>query len=149
MDTIGSRIRAARKIKGLTMQQLHELTGLSTGNISDLENDRYAPSVSALIPIRRALKCSIDWLLSGEDLGAPKSEQALSCDGVELSQLEANLVAMFRLLKSSDRETTFDFVTMLYEKTTGEKGSVYLTYIEDEDKQTSGPADGGGESVIA
>lgn len=149
MDTIGSRIRTARKIKGLTMQQLHDLTGLSTGNISDLENDRYAPSVSALLPIRRALECSIDWLLSGEDFGAPKSEQALSCDGVELSQLEVNFVAMFRLLKSSDREIAFDFVTMLYEKATGKKGSVYSTYIEDEYRPTSGPADGGSESVIA
>ena len=149
MDTIGSRIRAARKIKGLTMQQLHDLTGLSTGNISDLENDRYAPSVSALIPIRRALGCSIDWLLSGEDLGAPISERALSCGDVELSQLEANFVAMFRLLKSSDREIAFDFVTMLYEKATGEKGSIYSTYIEDEHRPTSGPANDGSECVIA
>lgn len=29
---------------------------------------------------------------------------------------------------------------MLYEKATGEKGSIYLTYIEDDLKQKSGPA---------
>ena len=34
MDTIGSRIKAAREMKGLTMQQLSEMTEVSAGNIS-------------------------------------------------------------------------------------------------------------------
>ena len=131
MDTIGSRIKAARKNRGFTIQRLHELTGLSTGNISDLENNRYAPSVSALLPIRQALGYSIDWLLCGEDADTEKSEGSFPCDDAGLTQMEADLVAMFRLLKSRDQETAFDFVTMLYEKAAGKKGSVYLTYIED------------------
>ena len=142
MDTIGSRIRTARKDKGLTMQQLHELTGLSTGNISDLENDRYAPSASALLSIRQALECSIDWLVCGEGPGTQKSEQAFSGDGAGLTRMEADLVAMFRLLENRDRETAFDFVTMLCEKATGKKGSVYLTYIEDENARKSTGAAG-------
>lgn len=49
METIGKRVRAARQELGLTMKQLHEQTGLSTGNISDIENDRNTPSVSSLV----------------------------------------------------------------------------------------------------
>ena len=128
MHKYGERIRAARKEKGLTMRQLHDLTGLSTGNISDLENDRYAPSVSALLPLREALGRSLDWLLCGAEEAAPISEQAVECDGIPLSQTEADLVAMFRYIGARERETAFDFVTMLYEKATGEKGSIYSTY---------------------
>ncbi len=143
MDTIGERIRAARKEKGLTMRQLHDLTGLSTGNISDLENDRYAPSVSALLPLREALGRSLDWLLCGAEEAAPISEQAVECDGIPLSQTEADLVAMFRYIGARERETAFDFVTMLYEKATGEKGSIYSTYTAAERGEKSDPAEGG------
>lgn len=143
MDTIGERIRAARKEKGLTMRQLHDLTGLSTGNISDLENDRYAPSVSALLPLREALGRSLDWLLCGAEEAALISEQAVECDGIPLSQTEADLVAMFRYIGARERETAFDFVTMLYEKATGEKGSIYSTYTAAERGEKSDPAEGG------
>ena len=143
MDTIGERIRAARKEKGLTMRQLHDLTGLSTGNISDLENDRYAPSVSALLPLREALGRSLDWLLCGAEEAAPISEQAVECDGIPLSQTEADLVAMFRYIGARERETAFDFVTMLYEKATGEKGSIYSPYTAAERGEKSDPAEGG------
>jgi transcriptional regulator with XRE-family HTH domain len=149
MDTIGARIRAARKAKGLTMKQLHDLTGLSTGNISDIENERYTPSVAALVPLKQALGCSVDWLLSGNTDDTPISEQAASCDDIPLSQMERDVVAMLRLLNPHDRKNAVDFITMLYEQATGKKGSIYSTYIEDEYRQTSGPAEGGSESVIA
>ena len=104
MDTIGARIRAARKAKGLTMKQLHDLTGLSTGNISDIENERYTPSVAALVPLKQALGCSVDWLLSGNTDDTPISEQAASCDDIPLSQMERDVVAMLRLLNPHDRK---------------------------------------------
>ena len=149
MDTIGSRIRTARKAKGLTMKQLHDLTGLSTGNISDIENGHYTPSVAALVPLKQALGCSIDWLLSGDTEGTPISEHPISCDGVPLSQMEQEVIAMLRLLTPHDRKSVIDIVTMFYEQATGKKGSIYSTYIEDEYRQTSGPAGDGSESVIA
>lgn len=131
MDTIGTRIKAAREMKRLTVQQLSELTGVSAENISGFEHDRYVPSISDLISIGRVLECSVDWLLIGSTLGAPSARYEPSCDDVPLSQLELDLVAMFRLLKKHDQKNAFDFVAMLYEQTTGEKGSIYSTYIED------------------
>lgn len=143
METVGKRVRFARQECGFTMKQLHDLTGLSTGNISDIENDRNTPSVASLIPLSRALKRSLDWLLTGEEATTRHSENTMSCDGVDLSQVEADLIAMFRILGERDRETAFDFVTMLYEKASGEKGSVYSTYIDDaRELKQSGPAEG-------
>lgn len=137
MDTIGTRIKAAREMKGLTVQQLGELTEVSANNISGFENDRYAPSFSVLIPICRVLECSIDWLLTGSTFGPPKSDHALSCDDVPLSQLELDLVAMFRLLKEHDRKNAFDFVAMLYGQGTGKADSAYSTYPNEGSKRTS------------
>ena len=141
LDSIGARIKAARLKKGYTMKQLHEITGLSTGNISCLENNHYAPSVSALVPLKEALGCSIDWLLSGEDI--QKSESGLQddecqlCDEETNTQMERELVSMFRILNEHDRDNVFDFVTMLYEKTTGKRASISSTYTEDERRQTN------------
>lgn len=123
------------------MKQLQELTGLSTGNISCLENNRYAPSVSALLPLKEALGCSIDWLLSGEDMqiseiSLPDSGKQ-SADEVADSQIEKDLVSMFRVLNEHDKDNVFDFVTMLYEKAIGKKGSVASTYTADERRRTS------------
>ena len=140
MDTIGKRVRAARQECGYTMKQLHELTGLSTGNISDIENDRNTPSVASLVPLGAALKRSLDWLLTGEDPASRTSEKRPVCDGVELTQAEADVIAMFRLLDDRSKEDVFDFVTMKYEKASGEKGSIYSTYIDDEnERKKSGP----------
>ncbi|MGB9678793.1 MAG: helix-turn-helix domain-containing protein [Thermoanaerobacteraceae bacterium] len=67
MQTIGERIRYARKNKNLTIPALNKLTGLSVGNLSDLENNKSMPSSNALIKLKKALDVSIDWLLLGNE----------------------------------------------------------------------------------
>lgn len=67
MDSIGDRIKSRRKELKLTIKNIHETTGLSIGNISDMENNKYAPSTSSLIPLSKVLECSIDWILTGEN----------------------------------------------------------------------------------
>ena len=126
METIGKRVRAARQELGLTMKQLHEQTGLSTGNISDIENDRNTPSVSSLVALGRALRRSLDWLLTGEEASARSNESPLTCDGVPLSQMETDLLAMFRLLPPAHREE--------------KKESIYSTYFDGSEDEKSGPA---------
>lgn len=143
MDTIGKRVRAARQELGLTMKQLHDLTGLSTGNISDIENDRNTPSVASLVPLGRALRRSLDWLLTGEEVGARSNERLASCDGIELSQIEADLIAMFRLLPGDARKEVFDLVHFKYTRLeAGEKESIYWTYFDESSDEGSGPAGG-------
>jgi len=67
MYTIGERIRYARKKKNLTIPALNKLTGLSVGNLSDLENNKSMPSSNALIKLKKALDVSIDWILLGNE----------------------------------------------------------------------------------
>ena len=66
MNTVGERIRYARKTSNLTLTDVKNFTGLSTGNLSDLENDKFMPSANSLISFREVFNVSIDWILTGE-----------------------------------------------------------------------------------
>lgn len=65
MDSIGTRIKARRKELGLTQLQIKELTEISTGTLSDIENANALPSTPSLIKLSEVLDCSIDWILTG------------------------------------------------------------------------------------
>ena len=41
--TIGQRIRSRRKELNLTMKDIFERENIKTGNLSELENDKYLP----------------------------------------------------------------------------------------------------------
>lgn len=62
-ETIGSRIRAARKRKGLSQSELAELVGVTSAYISYLENGERNMSVESFIEIVCALNISADELL--------------------------------------------------------------------------------------
>ncbi len=103
--TVGERIRMRRKSLNLTMQAIFEQENIKTGNLSELEHDKYLPSVQTLIALSRILQCSIDWLLTGEE-NRPFTDE------------ETNLIAMYRLLPSNAREDMYAQVHCLYEKYT-------------------------------
>lgn len=73
MNTIGSRVKAARKRLGLTQTDIQNSAGISSGNLSEIENNKCMPSSLALISLSRELEVSIDWLLTGSEYGPLKS----------------------------------------------------------------------------
>lgn len=130
MDTMGTRIRAARTAQNYSIQQLYELTGIPENNLIAFEEDRYVPPISMLLKLQKPLKCTIEWLLGGEKPMISCPESTSKCDEAPFSQIESDLVAMFRLLDEHDRSCAFDIITMLYERTTGKRGSSYSTYVD-------------------
>ena len=139
--TLYDRVCAIAKEKELAISKIERECNLSNATIRRWTTQN--PSLDSVQRVAHYLNVSIDYL-------AGDSEQAHSlCNGVPLSQMESNVVAMLRLLGNQERKIAIDFITMLYEQATGEKGSTYSTYIEDEYKQTSGPAGGDSEGVIA
>ena len=64
MESIGQRIKNARKNAGLTQLELAEKTKLSRSYIGDIEKDRYNPSVSTLELIATATGVPASKLLS-------------------------------------------------------------------------------------
>ena len=129
-----SLLKQLRAKKGVSQLELAKAIGVSNGNVGDWERGRSKPGYDALIALSRFFEVS-----AGRLLEIPEVSD-LVCDGVPLSEAEADLIAMYRILDDRGREDVFDFVTMKYEKATGEKGSIYSTYIEDENAQKkSGP----------
>ena len=57
---IGQRIAEIRKKKGLTILQLHEMTGLDNSNIGKIERGRYNVSIDILQKICDALDVRLD-----------------------------------------------------------------------------------------
>ncbi|MCX4305660.1 MAG: helix-turn-helix transcriptional regulator [Acetatifactor sp.] len=129
-----SLLKQLRAKKGVSQLELAKAIGVSNGNVGDWERGRSKPGYDALIALSRFFEVS-----AGRLLEIPEVSD-LVCDGVPLSEAEADLIAMYRILDDHGREDVFDFVTMKYEKATGEKGSIYSTYIEDENaRKKSGP----------
>lgn len=115
METIGARLHQKREEKKLTMNQIQELTGISKGNLSGMENNKNKPSVSALLSLSQILDCSIDWILTGNDY-VPKSEQKSLASEFVISELEKELLTMLRVLSSEQQSDIFDFVYLKYQK---------------------------------
>ena len=66
MDRLSKRIRAFRKLKGLTQHQLAELSGLSITVIGEVERGNRVVQRQALEHIAEALQVPVQELLGGE-----------------------------------------------------------------------------------
>ena len=152
-------LKDLRSKSGISQGQLAKSVGVSPGNVSDWEVGKTKPGYVALAALPRFFGVSADYLLeldtapvkTGVDLERVKLEQGLSCDGSPLEAEEADLIAMFRLLPSYEREDLFDLVYFKYKKHVEKKmESIYWTYAAEREKAKPTSASGeGSQSVIA
>lgn len=152
--TIGQRIRMRRKELNLTLKDISERENINAGGLSEMENDKYLPSAQTLIGLGRVLNCSIDWLLTGNeykgqsgrkldiqksDIQKARTEQGLMCDGSPLTEMEADLVAMFRLMPDEVHKEVFDYTYFKYKCHVEKNGaSIYSTYSDARSNKKSG-----------
>lgn len=115
MDTIGKRIRCARKAKNLTLTNIRKITGLSTGNLSELENDKFLPSANALIQFKKIYDVSIDWILTGEEKSNSADAKAINeikekyiCS--KYSEDEMELIKLYRKLDSINKQNLWGYL---------------------------------------
>ena len=71
MDTLGKRIAAFRKEKGLTQEALAEKTNVTAQAVSKWENDQTCPDIQLLPELSKILGVSVDKLLTGKTESAP------------------------------------------------------------------------------
>lgn len=93
--TIGSRIKSRRKELHLTQSEIKQAVGISSGNLSDIENGNRAPAISTLYKLSTILQCSIDWIVTGENINNTLVE--ISAEG------ELILLDGFRQLSKDDQ----------------------------------------------
>lgn len=105
--SIGLRIKQRRKELGLTQLQIKQDAGISSGNMSDIENGNKLPSASALIMLSKVLDCSIDWILTG---AIPKKNNNNILD------TEDELLNGFRSLSKDEQEELLEILRMKLRK---------------------------------
>lgn len=67
LQHIGKNIRKMRKYRGMTLQQVSEITGLRPATIGDIENGSSNWTVVSLLKIASALKCQLDIIIQPYD----------------------------------------------------------------------------------
>jgi transcriptional regulator with XRE-family HTH domain len=67
MPKIGARLRAIRLARGMTLDQLADVTGLNKGSISRIENDASAPSAATLWALCAVLDVTVGSLFELPD----------------------------------------------------------------------------------
>jgi len=135
----GDLLKELRARKSVTQTDLAAAIGVSNGNVGDWERGRSKPGFDAIIALSRYFEIS-----PARILGIPTLDQSYTCDGIPLSELEADLLAMYRLLDKRNQEDIFDYVKLKYQKMTGEKGSIFSTYEDTKKPQKSDPESGSG-----
>jgi transcriptional regulator with XRE-family HTH domain len=63
--SVGARIVEARKLAGLTQQQLATRLGVSLRAVSRWENDSFAPRGDSLESLAKVLSVDLHWLVTG------------------------------------------------------------------------------------
>lgn len=124
MSTIGSRLKDARKRCNLTLKDVKEMTGISTGNLSELENDVKQPSSQTLVLLKQVYGISIDWVLTGEI--SSHNEKLLDDEYVNIIR---------ELVKENQQEELkilLEFLNFRYEKSRIKCKSTYSTQLDDD-----------------
>jgi transcriptional regulator with XRE-family HTH domain len=83
LDAVGPRLRAIRKQRGSTLEQLAELTGMSVSTLSRIESGRRRPTLEVLLPLAQAYRMPLDELVGAPATGDPRIHpQPVKRDGV-------------------------------------------------------------------
>ncbi|MEC0236636.1 helix-turn-helix transcriptional regulator [Paenibacillus kribbensis] len=99
MKTLGEKIKNIRKLNKLNQTDFASAIGVSQGTLSELEKDKYKPSLETVIALKLNFDVDLDWLLLE---GAVASNRGLFC--VRIDDLESNLISGFRKLSLSDKQ---------------------------------------------
>ena len=65
IEEVGSRIRAIREEKGLTLGELSNLTGFPEEMLADIETDKIQPQLGTVIKLSKALDSAFSRVVSG------------------------------------------------------------------------------------
>lgn len=98
MKTIGIRIKERRTELQLKQNDIKNLVGISSGNLSEIENGNRTPSMITLYRLSEILDCSIDWIVKGQ---SPNSENSTISPKGEKS---TNLLNQFEKLSEEDKD---------------------------------------------
>ena len=91
LAAVGPRLRALRKHRGVTLEQLADSTKISVSTLSRLESGRRRPTLELLLPIARAHHVPLDELAGAPASGDPRIyPRPIQRDGITWLPLTRN-----------------------------------------------------------
>ena len=111
IQSIGKRKKKRRKELHLTQTEIKEKTGISSGNMSDIERGNRLPAATTLAQLSEILDCSIDWILTGK---SPVSENLISPD---IGEKDQKLLSLFHEISEEDQEELLMIAQLKYNRT--------------------------------
>jgi len=107
MKTLGEKIKSIRKLNKLNQNEFSSLIGISQGTLSELEQDKYRPSLETVMALKVKFDINVDWLLFEEVTDLRKGVY-----NVKLEMEEPELIITYRELNSKDRQEIQDIIKM-------------------------------------
>jgi transcriptional regulator with XRE-family HTH domain len=107
VENIGSRIKATRKDRKLTLKELSDIAGISVSFLSDIENGRSNPSLDRTNDIAKALDVSVSFLLGEQNnlMNTPQpNKDDKNLTKRDLRKIEKDLEQMMEAVKNDPNE---------------------------------------------
>jgi len=107
VSSIGQRIRTVRKSNKLSQVEFANMVGVSQGTLSELEQDKYKPSLDTVIAMKEWFKIDTDWLIFGDD-----NKEKINIFNLSIEPLELDLLTNFRELNEKDKDEIIQFIKL-------------------------------------
>lgn len=115
---IGSRIRALRKARELSQEELAGIMGRSVFTISQIERGINFPKIDTLLDLTKGLQCSVSDILSGAEdvqlsLAKPPERQRLeqsiwaNIATMDMQTLRATQVAVTAMISAKEKRKDY------------------------------------------
>jgi transcriptional regulator with XRE-family HTH domain len=72
LELVGPRLRKVRELRGVTLTEVAERTGISKSTLSRLENGQRRPSLELLLPLAQIYRIPLDDLVGAPEVGDPR-----------------------------------------------------------------------------
>jgi len=106
--TVGKRICQKRKELKLTQTNIKESIGISSGNMSEIENGKILPSASNLLRLSDLFNCSMECILTGNSSNHENSNF--------ITSRESDLVEGFRKLSECEKNELLEILNLKLRK---------------------------------
>lgn len=125
--------------QNLKAVDLANFLGVNKSVISNWKTRSTNPPSELLVPICEFLKVDLQYLLTGTQTETKKNDS-----NAALSEIENDIVGMFRQLDERDKEDVFDSIKLKYDKAVkkGRSTSLYSTYTEEKKNDTKSDTNG-------
>ena len=87
----GQRMQEARRLAGMTQEELADVLGIDKNHVSRLERGVKACSIDILVEISAALRVSTDYLLTGRSINLEDTRNQVLSVISQLTKLAQNL----------------------------------------------------------